>query len=142
MLDMQNIGKPKPIKFIFEANKVLIYSIIKKYIKTSFNSQRLVICENNLKNIASVGFLNSKQHLEAIYFYTDIWILWAWIPQNLNIYNHHINVHSSWQWWYKEWAGEKPCFMDWHFKHTLHIRTYWFMQISNSPLIFAWISSS
>ena len=68
---MQNIGKPKPIKFIFEANKVLIYSIIKKYIKTSFNSQRLVICENNLKNIASVGFLNSKQHLEAIYNFTQ-----------------------------------------------------------------------
>lgn len=57
--------------FCFEANKVLVYSIIKKYIKTSFNSQRLVICENNLKNIASVGFLNSKQYLEAIYNFTQ-----------------------------------------------------------------------
>lgn len=57
--------------FCFEENKVLIYSVINEYIRTSFNSPEFIACENNLKNIAAIGFLNSGQYLEAIENFTQ-----------------------------------------------------------------------
>lgn len=56
--------------FCFESNKVLIYSVINEYIRASFNSKEFIVCENNLKNIAAIGFLNSRQYLEAIENFT------------------------------------------------------------------------
>jgi len=57
--------------FCFDENMVLIYSVINEYIRTSFNSREFKLCENNLKNIAEIGFLNSKLYLSAIENFTQ-----------------------------------------------------------------------
>lgn len=52
--------------FCYESNKVLIYSIVNKYVRSSFNNKQFINHESNLNNIASVGFLNSKQYINAV----------------------------------------------------------------------------